>query len=189
MISASWQCKMLFFLPPPPPLKKLIGLPTVSKSASVGFVGSSTKHQGTQEKFHPWVHPVIGRQTSVWSVGPAEPVNLPQSLQQCWSEIWRLLTRADTNRWEKVCCSSAFSEGESSIPWSKRERKRESLNTVEWRQRALTDYSSPKVSQLNYIPHWSIPWWNRRAIFSAQLHQLCRTLLEKPISLQQHQEY
>ena len=31
-------------------------------------------------------------------------------------------------------------------------QKRESLNIVEWRQRALTDYSSPKMSQLNYIP-------------------------------------
>lgn len=38
------------------------------------------RHQGTQKKSHLPVHPVRGRQTSVWAVEPGEPVNLPRFL-------------------------------------------------------------------------------------------------------------
>ena len=44
---------------------------SMNKGALEGPVGSSTRHQGTQETSHPAVHQVIGKQTLILTVDTA----------------------------------------------------------------------------------------------------------------------
>ena len=44
---------------------------SMNKGALERAVGSSTRHQGTQETSHPTVHQVIGKQTLILTVDPA----------------------------------------------------------------------------------------------------------------------
>ena len=55
----------------------------MNKSASVGVVGSSTIHQGTQEESCPPVHQLIGRQTSVLAAKPAVACELAPATLGC----------------------------------------------------------------------------------------------------------
>lgn len=52
----------------------------MTKSASLGGVGSSTICQGIWEESHPPVHLVIGGQVLVGVMELAKPANLPQPL-------------------------------------------------------------------------------------------------------------
>lgn len=63
----------------------------MNKSASVGFVGSSTICQETWKESCSPVCSAIGRQTLVGAAEPGEPMNLPQPLlavfgenMKCW---------------------------------------------------------------------------------------------------------
>lgn len=68
------------------------------------------------------MHPATGRQTSVWDVEPAGPVNLSRPLLG-WSagdKTWRMLTWADSHSGERICRGPAFWRRNSSMPLEKK---------------------------------------------------------------------
>lgn len=72
----------------------------------MGVVGNSTMCQENQ-KSHPHVHLVIGRQTSELT---------PNPLGHSWEENPKSTDLADPSEWERLCGHPAFPRGDSSMP-------------------------------------------------------------------------
>ena len=85
-ISTLWWHKMPFISPLPTVTE--VQHSSMNKGALEGAIGSSTIHQGTQEKSHPIVHQVIGKQTLILTIDPAVTL-LEWAVSKDW-KMWLL---------------------------------------------------------------------------------------------------
>ena len=93
----------------PLPLTVNTWYPPMSKSASMGNVGSSSIRQGTHQEPHPQVHGARGRQMSgpaVWPTGDCEWVLAP--LGPVMGGPVGTLTGDFTYIWENLCGGETF---------------------------------------------------------------------------------
>lgn len=99
----------------------------MDKSAFVGAVESGTICQGTQEKSHPPVHWVLGRQTSVLTVDSAVACDAAP----CSS---RLQSRSLWKHWQESLCGSLSFQRRSfsTILEQKRIKEMTSLDALAW---------------------------------------------------------